>query len=271
LLTRFVDDRQRAVTVLGQALTPQVDGQMQAEVVRYLATSAAENVPEIFGQAWDGLSPTLRGQVLDAWLSRTEWTRELVARIAAGEISANSLDLAQRTQLLQHRDAWVVEQANQLYRRELEPKQALIKYRESLELVGDVERGRSVYVTSCASCHRRGELGADVGPNLATVLGHAPEKLLANILDPNADIQPGYQSFACLLNTGEVLTGVLSAESAHSLTLTQANGSSRTILRSEIEQLSGAGVSLMPEGFEQTITPRAMADLLAFLKSPLPN
>ncbi|MBL8853606.1 MAG: c-type cytochrome [Planctomycetaceae bacterium] len=271
LLTRFVEERQRAVKVLGQSLTPQVDSQLQAEVVRHLAASAAENVPEIFGAAWDGLSPALRSQVLDAWLSRTDWTRALVTRIVEGEILANSLDLAQRTQLLQHRDAWVVEQARQLYRRELEPKQALVRYREALELVGDVERGRAVYVTSCASCHRRGELGSDVGPNLATVLGHTPEKLLANILDPNADIQPGYQSFACLLNTGEVLTGVLSNESAHSLTLTPANGTARTILRSEIEQLSGTGVSLMPEGFEQTISPNAMADLLAFLKSPLTN
>ncbi|MDP1564198.1 MAG: LamG-like jellyroll fold domain-containing protein [Pirellulaceae bacterium] len=271
LLTRFVEDRHRAVQVLGQALTPQVDGQVQTEVIRHIAASAAENAPTVFGQAWDGLSPTLRSQVLDAWLSRVEWTRDLVTRIASGEVPANSLDLAQRTQLLQHRDTWVVEQANQLYRREFEPKQALLKYRESLELAGDIERGRAVYVTSCATCHRRGDLGADVGPNLATVIGHSPEKLLANILDPNADIQPGYQSFACLLNTGEVLTGVLSAESAHSLTLTQANGTSRTILRSEIEQLGGTGVSLMPEGFEQTITPTAMADLLAFLKSPIPK
>ncbi|MBL8890904.1 MAG: c-type cytochrome [Planctomycetaceae bacterium] len=271
LLTRFAEDRQQAVLVLGQSLSPQVDGQTQADVVRRMAASAAENVPIVFAQAWDGLSPTLRAQVLDAWLSRVEWARDLVTRLKTGEIPARSLDLAQRTQLLQHRDRWVVEQANQLYQRELEPKQALVQYQKSLEMAGDIERGRAVYQTACASCHRRGDLGTDVGPNLATVIGHSPQKLLANILDPNADIQPGYQSFACLLNTGEVLTGVLSAESAHSLTLTPANGASRTILRSEIEQLSGTGVSLMPEGFEQSITPEAMADLLAFLKSPLPN
>lgn len=271
LLTRFAEDRQQAVLVLGQSLSPQVDGQIQAEVVRRIAASAAENAPSVFAQAWDGLSPALRAQVLDAWLSRVEWARDLVTRLQTGEIPSRSLDLAQRTQLLRHRDTWVVEQANQLYQREFEPKQALVRYQESLGMTGDIERGRAVYKTSCASCHRRGDLGADVGPNLATVVGHSPEKLLANILDPNVDIQPGYQSFACLLNTGEVMTGVLSAESAHSLTLTQANGTSRTILRSEIEQLSGTGVSLMPEGFEQSITPEAMADLLAFLKSPLPN
>jgi putative membrane-bound dehydrogenase-like protein len=269
LMTRFTTDRQRAVAVLGNSLTPQVDSQVQAELIRWIAASAAENTPAIFSQAWAGLSPNLRSQVVDVWLSRVEWTRDLLQRIEAGEIPANSLDLAQRTRLLQHRDSSIAERADFLYRRELVPKDAVLAYREALTLAGDAQRGSEVYKTACANCHRRGELGSDVGPNLATVVGHSPEKLVANILDPNADIQPGYQSFAGLLNTGEVLTGILSAESAHSLTLTQANGTSRTILRSEIDQWSGTGVSLMPEGFEQTITPAAMADLLAFLKSPI--
>jgi putative membrane-bound dehydrogenase-like protein len=271
LLARLVEDRHLAVVVLGEFLQPHRDAQQQAEVIRHLAASASENVPEILAQTWQGLSPKLRSQAVDTWLSRSEWTVDLLKRIEQGEILKSGLELAQQSRLLQHPSPNVAEQAAALFGRSAKPSEVLQRYRTVLEIEGDAERGRAVYVESCASCHRRGDLGVDVGPNLATVLGHTRDKLLANILDPNADIQPGYQSITCLLETGELLTGLISSESAHSLTITLTNGSSRTIMRSEIEQLKNTGISLMPEGLEEKISPEAMADLLAYLQSPLTN
>lgn len=40
------------------------------------------------------------------------------------------------------------------------------------------------------------------------------------------------------------------------------------ILRSQIKDLRADGKSLMPEGLEQGLTPKDMADLLAFLQKP---
>jgi hypothetical protein len=37
------------------------------------------------------------------------------------------------------------------------------------------------------------------------------------------------------------------------------------VLRQNIDQISGTGHSLMPEGFEKKIKPQEMADLLAYL------
>ena len=207
--------------------------------------------------------------MIDAWLSRQVWTEDLLQRLESGDLPPSGLDLSQQARLRQHPQATLAKRAQVLFARTARPQEVLQRYRTSLTSAGDPQRGRGVFLQHCANCHRRGELGQDVGPNLATVLNHSPEKLLNNILDPNIDIQPGYQSFTCLLETGEVLVGVLSGESAHSLTLTQANGVSRTILRSEIEVLKNSGVSLMPEGFEESIPPSSMADLLAFLRSPL--
>jgi hypothetical protein len=39
-----------------------------------------------------------------------------------------------------------------------------------------------------------------------------------------------------------------------------------TILRSDIEELSSTGKSLMPEGLEKEISPQEMAHLVAFLQ-----
>jgi putative membrane-bound dehydrogenase-like protein len=271
LLTRLAGDRDSAVAVLGEELVPQVDAPRQAEVIDLIAQSGAENAPIVFRQAWDGLSPSLRQQVVDAWLSRQAWTSDLLERLEREDLPRGSLDLTQQARLLQHPHPTLAQRAQALFARSTRPQEILQRYRPALETAGDPQRGRTVFIENCANCHRRGELGHDVGPNLASVLNHAPEKLLTNILDPNVDIQPGYQSFTCLLETGEVLVGVLSGESTHSLTLTQANGVVRTILRSEIEALKNSGVSLMPEGLEDKIAPAAMADLLAFLRSPVPE
>ena len=49
------------------------------------------------------------------------------------------------------------------------------------------------------------------------------------------------------------------------MTLRRADGAD-TVLRSRIEDLRSAGVSLMPEGLEETDQPAEMADMLAFLR-----
>ena len=134
---------------------------------------------------------------------------------------------------------------------------------------GDAARGRDTYLRVCAACHRRGAYGHDVGPNLATVIEHAPERLLTNILDPNADIQPGYQASTCVLDSGEVVAGLIAAETGGSVTMKLADGTVRQIARAEIEELVTSNRSFMPEGMEETVTVEQMRDLLAYLRGGL--
>ena len=47
-----------------------------------------------------------------------------------------------------------------------------------------------------------------------------------------------------------------------------ADGVTETVFRRDIAQLSGSGLSLMPEGLEAAITVEQMADLIAFLLTP---
>jgi len=67
---------------------------------------------------------------------------------------------------------------------------------------------------------------------------------------------------------GRTLDGIVTAESAASLTLKRAEGLTETMLRRDIVQLTGSGLSLMPEGLETAITVEQMADLIAFLLFP---
>jgi len=62
--------------------------------------------------------------------------------------------------------------------------------------------------------------------------------------------------------------GIITDESAASLTLKRAEGVTETVLRRAIAQLLGSGLSLLPEGIETGITVEQMADLIAFLLPP---
>jgi putative heme-binding domain-containing protein len=126
-----------------------------------------------------------------------------------------------------------------------------------------------VYQLYCAACHVHGQEGRALGPDLTSVVDHSPGKLLSNILDPNIDIQPGYQAYTCVLKSGEELYGLVTAETANSLTLVLPDGSKRLVLRQDVSGLRGENVSLMPDGLEAAINPQDMAHLIRFLRTPI--
>ena len=271
LLARTAKTRDRAVGLLGEWLLPQVEPEIQATVLEALARSGAAGVPGALAAAWPALGPVSRGRSVDVWLSRPEWTADLLDRVESGLVAPGSLSLPQRDRLLGSPDAALAERARGLLaggptaaRRDV-----VDRYAAALEGEGDATRGRDVFLRVCAACHRRGPFGHDVGPNLATVIGHAPERLLTNILDPNADIQPGSQASTVVLDSGEVIAGLIAAEAGGSVTVKLADGTTRQIARDGIEELVTSNRSFMPEGVEETVTVEQMRDLLAFLRGAL--
>jgi putative heme-binding domain-containing protein len=47
--------------------------------------------------------------------------------------------------------------------------------------------------------------------------------------------------------------------------LRAAGGAEHVFLRKEIKEITSSGVSLMPEGLEQALTPQQMADLIQYV------
>jgi putative heme-binding domain-containing protein len=66
---------------------------------------------------------------------------------------------------------------------------------------------------------------------------------------------------------GLAASGIISAETAASVTLTAAEQKTKTIPRADIDQLQSTGMTLMPEGFEKVLDKQSMADLIAYLRS----
>ena len=146
-------------------------------------------------------------------------------------------------------------------------KEVVEAYRPVLSLAGDKEKGRALFIEQCSKCHVLEGQGFAVGPDLSAIGNRGTEAILLNVLDPNAEINPAYVNYTIETNDFETYSGLISAETATSITLSRASGEADTILRVNIESVESAELSLMPEGLEASIDQQAMADLIAYLVS----
>src|SRR5678816_245409 len=124
-------------------------------------------------------------------------------------------------------------------------KEVIAKYEPALAMKGDSARGKIVFEQTCATCHRAGEIGKDVGPNLATIRQWNPEQVLINMLGPNREVAPDFLAYTIETKDGRTMDGIIAEESAASLTLKRAEGLTETALRRDIDQISGSDLSLM--------------------------
>jgi len=84
---------------------------------------------------------------------------------------------------------------------------------------------------------------------------------------PSASFAQGYESYRVKIVDGEELTGIIVRQTPDTVVLRGASGSDVQLWRSEVQEMSRAATSLMPEGLEQGMTPDELRDLLAFLQS----
>lgn len=110
----------------------------------------------------------------------------LLTAVESGAVKASELSTEQWQSLLGHPDLPVRERASGLRGKISADREAVIaQYREAAEAGGDIERGRAVFKI-CSVCHKVGDEGHNVGPELASVANKSPADLLVAILDPQS-------------------------------------------------------------------------------------
>jgi putative membrane-bound dehydrogenase-like protein len=253
-------------------MRPQVPVGLQQAAVSALGRSADPKVAERLLRDWKTYSPQVRSAILDAMLSRGTWTAALLSALEDGCVPPAELDPARRQRLLTRRDRAQRARAEAIFAHQAQPRQAVVDaYRSALGMKGDATAGAAVHKKLCASCHKLGKEGVEVGPDLATLTDKSPESLLIAILDPNRAFETKYAAFTVATVDGRVLSGLIANESASALTLRRQEGKDDVLLRSDIEEMAASGQSLMPEGLEKDLKPRDLADLIAYLVSTAPG
>jgi putative membrane-bound dehydrogenase-like protein len=255
---------------LQRLLQPRNPADIQLAAVRGLSNQEDQKVAEILLSGWDGYSPQVRREVLEALFARPDRVMALLDAIQAKKLVPGQLEPSRLNQLRQHPDAKIRQRAEKLLAGQVNTarQQVLNDYREALHLASDAARGKSVFKKVCSTCHRLENEGLEVGPDLLSALRNkTPEILLTDILDPSREVDPRYLNYQIQTKAGRVFTGMIASETASSMTLRRAENVEDTILRNQIDEIQATGKSLMPEGLEMQLTKQDLADVIAYLLS----
>jgi putative heme-binding domain-containing protein len=144
----------------------------------------------------------------------------------------------------------------------------LLSYLSSAEaLAASAERGGEVFAKAqCAACHRFGERGESIGPDLTTVSQRFQKKeILESILYPSQVISDQYASRTVLLRDGRSATGIVAPQGDGSLVVLQSNGQKLRVPKDSIEDVTPTKKSAMPENLLNALSLEEIADLFAFL------
>ena len=149
----------------------------------------------------------------------------------------------------------------------------IFEYQNKQDAPGSAEAGRPIFEKRCAICHRFGELGTEVGPDLTTIASRFKKQdVLESILWPSKIISEQYQSEMFQLQDGSVVSGVPVRESAVAVFVRTSESPERPIAvaKDKITTRAASTVSLMPEGLLTGYTQADIANLLTFVLSPPP-
>ena len=135
-------------------------------------------------------------------------------------------------------------------------------------------RGAGLFkAAGCVSCHRAGDTGGAVGPDLTTI-GERDDadSVVRSILNPNQIIVEGYGLLTVSTRDGKGFAGIFESETARTLRMVQLNGEPVAIEKSTISSRRNIHQSPMPP-YEGALNPRDVADLVAWLmaRRVIPN
>ncbi len=133
---------------------------------------------------------------------------------------------------------------------------------------GDAERGRILFAQKCSNCHRVGNAGGVVGPDLANIaLVRSREALVSALSSPSENIAAKYRS--AVLETSEHgrVEGVIKSEDVFSIQIMDTTGRLRAFLKTELNEISKSSDSLMPKFSPEEMDPGSFDDVLAYLST----
>ena len=134
---------------------------------------------------------------------------------------------------------------------------------------GNAESGKKIFFerpeASCVRCHKINNEGGDVGPVLSGIGSRKPrEYLLESMVQPNAQIAPGFETVLVSTKNGASYAGIFKSENEKELVINSPEDGITKIDKENIKTRS-RGNSGMVEGLGQILSKRDLRDLVEFL------
>lgn len=131
---------------------------------------------------------------------------------------------------------------------------------------GDASAGRAVFRSLCATCHRHGGEGGELGPDLTHVgAKYAKAELLTHIVEPTTLIDPAWKLTVLELTDATVHSGFVLTRDDQQVSVRLVDGTQRVFESTTIARTSESPLSLMPDALLAGLTADEAAGLLEFL------
>jgi putative membrane-bound dehydrogenase-like protein len=244
-------------------LLPSRPIEIQGAALRGLVASLSADYEERSGavivERWSGLSPQVRAEAAHL-LSDDRHLKYVLERA----IAAKTIALGDVPPELRNDDRRFV-RGSKAERIDKDRAKIAESYQPAIKLSADKTHGADLFKKQCSTCHKLGEVGHEIGPNLAAMKARGREAILVNVLDPNREVNPQFVTYAVVTKDGRTLSGMIAAETATSITLKRGENQQDVVLRIDIEELRSTGLSLMPEGLEKQLDQQQLADVIEFI------
>jgi putative membrane-bound dehydrogenase-like protein len=260
-----------ASSLIESMLVEQESPPIQTAAARAVAEVGDMDLARRLLERWQSFRINIRRELIAALVRNAVLAAPLVAALEEGTIAATELDLSAREALRRIPDKDLQARAAKILnsKQDTDRDAVVKKYQSALELPGDATNGAALFARHCLTCHQFQGKGSRVGPELSGIASRPKAALLEDILNPGKDVSPDFVNFVVVTKQGQLFTGLVVADTPTLVRLRGQQGAEQTILRTDIEELRPNRQTLMPEGFEQALTPLDVAHLLEFLRRPV--
>lgn len=141
---------------------------------------------------------------------------------------------------------------------------------DNTTIQGDAQPGERTFwgKGGCGACHRVGDKGSGLGPDLSRVgRQRSLAYLRTSVLKPDAYVTPGYSTITVVLHNGTKIVGVEKSFDNFSAQLMDLSGKYYSFVREDVTSMKREPRSLMPSTYEQLLNESEINDLLAYLSS----
>ena len=133
---------------------------------------------------------------------------------------------------------------------------------------GNVENGTRLFASQCATCHRVGDRGGRLGPDLSRIgVARSRAALVREIRTPSEWIPPTYETVTLVTKDGQKIRAVKKNEDVFSIQIMDTRERIQGYPRSSLQDVIYEKTSLMPAYGSDRLSDGDLNDLVAYLST----
>jgi putative heme-binding domain-containing protein len=286
--SQSIERRLRYIEILGEVRQPRSqplllgliandrDHSLQKAALTALQQSTDNVVATGVLDHFQALDPDARTTAVGLLASRPEWSLQLLQAVDAGRVAASIITPDAVQKMKTYSDPKVTQLLRKHYPQERVATTAEMQLQvQQYEFViraggGNPYEGRKLFTISCGLCHKLFGQGAQIGPDLTPYKRDDLDTMLLNIVNPNAEIREGYETYLVSTKDGRTLSGFMADKDNRVVVLRGLDGVNQVLPQDQISEMKSTGTSLMPQGLLSALAEQQLCDLFAYLQSAQP-